>query len=238
MFDISEDDSSGKNQQLNKLKIKTSKIEFKKVSVKWPAASAEFDDNTLTGISFNVRQGQSLAVVGQVGAGKSTLLNAILGELPVLSGNSVVEGGIAYASQEYWIVTGSIRQNILCGAEMDPERYHRVIEAAALEQDFAQLPQGDSSIIGEGGVSLSGGQKARVNLARCLYVDADIYLLDDPLSAVDTRVSAHLVHNAINGFLQGKIRILVTHQLQYLKEFDQILVLKGVSHIIFIYESI
>ena len=169
-------------------------IEFSKVTVKWPVASAEFDETTLSGISFRARPGQCLAVIGQVGSGKTTLLNAILGELPVLSGRSVVDGRIAYASQEYWIITGSIRQNILCGAEMDPERYHRVIQAAALEQDFARLPQGDSSIIGEGGVSLSGGQKARVNLARALYIDADIYLLDDPFSEVD----AHTVSTLSN----------------------------------------
>lgn len=111
---------------------------------------------------------------------------------------------------------------------MDLERYLRVIRATSLEEDFDQLPRGDASIIGEGGVSLSGGQKARVNLARCLYVDADIYLLDDPLSALDTRVSAHIFQKAIQGLLHGKIRVLVTHQLQYLRGDDQVLVLKSV----------
>ena len=153
------------------------------------------------------------------------MLNAILGELPTLKGSLFVDGKIAYCSQEPWIITGTIRQNILCGLSMDPERYYRVLRAAALEQDFKQLPQGDSSIIGEGGISLSGGQKARVNLARCLYVDADIYLLDDPLSAVDTHVGAHIFQKAIKGFLHGKIRILVTHHLQHLKGSDQILLL-------------
>jgi len=138
----------------------------------------------------------------------------------------VVEGRIAYCSQEPWIITGSIRQNILCGSEMDPERYHRVIRATALEKDFKQLPMGDYSVIGEGGVSLSGGQKARINLARCLYVDADIYLLDDPLSAVDIHVGTHLFEKAIKRFLHGKIRVLVTHQLQHLKDTDKILLLK------------
>lgn len=145
-----------------------------------------------------------------------------------MSGNAVVQGRIAYCSQEPWIITGTIRQNILCGNEMDLERYLRVIRATALEQDFDQLPQSDYSVIGEGGVSLSGGQKARVNLARCLYVDADIYLLDDPLSAIDTRVGAHIFQKAIQGMLDGKIRILVTHQLQYLRGNDQVLALKSV----------
>ncbi len=142
----------------------------------------------------------------------------------------MVTGKIAYCSQEPWIITGTIRQNILCGAQMDPERYQQVIRVTALEQDLYKLPQGDYSIIGEGGISLSGGQKARVNLARCLYVDADIYLLDDPLSAVDTHVGAHLVQRAIKRFLRDKIRILVTHQLQHIKNMDHMILLKSVGH--------
>ena len=106
-----------------------------------------------------------------------------------------------------------------------------MIEAAALERDFTLLPKGDQTFMGERGISLSGGQKARVNLARCLYVDADIYLMDDPLSAVDTHVGRHLFDKASNGFLKDKIRILVTHQLQYLKDVDKILVLKEVSEL-------
>ena len=135
---------------------------------------------------------------------------------------------IAYCSQEPWIFNGSIQQMILCGKEMDSERYYRVIQATALEKDFKQLPLGDSSIIGEGGVSLSGGQKTRVNLARCLYVDADIYLLDDPFSAVDAHVSDHIFQKAIKGFLREKICVLVTHQLQHLNDMDRILLLKSV----------
>jgi len=162
----------------------------------------------------------------------------ILGELPSLEGRSVVKGRIAYCSQEPWIITGSIRQNILCGAKMDLERYHEVIQITALEQDLDQLPKGDHSIIGEVGISLSGGQKARVNLARCLYVDADIYLLDDPLSAVDTHVGAHLVQRAIKTFLREKICILVTHQLQHITNMDHIILLKlvGYGNMIFVSE--
>ncbi len=156
---------------------------------------------------------------------KSSLLNVILGELTPLKGSRKVIGKMAYASQEPWIFSATIRQNILCGSEYDAQRYKRVIKAAALERDFSLFPQGDHTAVGERGVSLSGGQKARVNLARCLYVDADIYLMDDPLSAVDTHVGRHLFDEAINRFLRGKIRVLVTHQLQYLKDADQILVL-------------
>jgi len=152
----------------------------------------------------------------------------ILGELKPARGNCKVKGTLAYASQEPWIYTGSIRQNILCGRFYDAQRYTKVIQAAALEKDFSLLPNGDKTIVGEKGYSISGGQKARINLARCMYVDADIYLMDDPLSAVDTEVGRHLFDQGVKGFLQGKTRILVTHQLQYLKDVDQILILKKV----------
>ena len=139
-----------------------------------------------------------------------------------------MKGKISYASQEPWIFSGSIRQNILCGSEFEQERYNEVIRVCALDRDLQLFPSNDETAVGEKGVSLSGGQKARINLARCLYVDADIYLMDDPLSAVDAHVGRHLVDEAINGFLRDKIRILVTHQLQYLNNVDKILVLKDV----------
>lgn len=144
------------------------------------------------------------------------------------SGICRVSGKIAYAPQEAWIFSGTIRQNILCGLEYDVKRYKKVVKACALEKDFSLFPNGDLSAVGERGVSLSGGQKARVSLARALYVDADIYLLDDPLSAVDTHVGRHLFDRGIKGYLRDKIRILVTHQLQYLRDVDQILILKDV----------
>jgi len=136
-----------------------------------------------------------------------------------------VYGKVAYASQEAWIFSGTIRENILCGAEYNEQRYRRVVEATTLARDLNLLPKGDQSLVGERGISLSGGQKARVNLARCLYV----YLMDDPLSAVDKHVGRHLFNEAINGFLKDKTRILVTHQLQYLKGVDKILVLREVN---------
>jgi len=152
----------------------------------------------------------------------------ILNELIPSKGKCTVKGEIAYASQEPWIFSGTVRQNILCGMELDVVRYSQVIQASALEFDLSKIPRGDETQVGEKGISLSGGQKARISLARCLYVEADIYLLDDPLSAVDAHVGSHIFNNAINGFLRGKIRILVTHQLQYLQNVDQILVLEHV----------
>ena len=140
-------------------------------------------------------------------------------------------GRLAYASQIPWIFSGTVRQNILCGLDYDADRYGRVIDACDLVDDICLFPNGDSTFVGERGVSLSGGQKARINLARTLYVDADIYLLDDPLSAVDTHVGRHLFDQAINTFLKGKIRVLVTHQLHYLKDIDQILLLRDVINL-------
>ena len=138
-----------------------------------------------------------------------------------MGGTCKVIGKVAYASQEPWIFTGTIRQNILCGLNYDPQRFYDVVKATALEKDFDVFPTGEETVVGEKGASLSGGQKARINLARCLYVDADIYLLDDPLSAVDTHVGQHMFIEAIDKFLHGKIRIIVTHQLQYLKDVNQ-----------------
>jgi len=132
---------------------------------------------------------------------------------------------LSYASQEPWIFAGNLRQNILFGLPYDESRYNETVRVCALEEDLKQLPYGDFTVVGERGVALSGGQKARVNLARALYRDVDIYLLDDPLSAVDTRVSRHLFEKCVKEYLRGRIRVLVTHQLQYLPHADHIIVL-------------
>ncbi|XP_056145091.1 ATP-binding cassette sub-family C member 4-like [Lampris incognitus] len=184
------------------------------------------DAPTLQNISFTVRSEQLLAVIGPVGAGKSSLLSAILGELSQERGMVKVRGELTYSSQEPWIFPGTIRSNILFGKEFVPHKYERVLRACALKRDVDLLPDGDLAVIGDRGANLSGGQKARVNLARAVYQDADIYLLDDPLSAVDAEVGKHLFEECICGLLRKKPRILVTHQLQYLKAADQILVLK------------
>ncbi|XP_042350397.1 ATP-binding cassette sub-family C member 4-like [Plectropomus leopardus] len=181
---------------------------------------------TLQNLSFTVRPEQLLAVIGPVGAGKSSLLNAILGELSQESGLVKVKGELTYTSQQPWILPGTIRSNILFGKELNPQKYDRVLRACALKRDMELLPGGDLAMVGDRGSNLSGGQKARVSLARAAYQDADIYLLDDPLSAVDAEVGRHLFEECICGLLKKKPRILVTHQLQYLKAADQIVVLK------------
>ncbi|KAF4111886.1 hypothetical protein G5714_006681 [Onychostoma macrolepis] len=157
---------------------------------------------------------------------KSSLLSTVLGELPAEKGVVKVKGELTYASQQPWVFPGTIRSNILFGKELQPQRYESVLRACALKRDMELLPDGDLTVIGDRGATLSGGQKARVNLARAVYQDADIYLLDDPLSAVDAEVGRHLFEQCICGILKDKPRILVTHQLQYLKAANQILVLK------------
>ncbi|KAG5878881.1 hypothetical protein JTB14_005772 [Gonioctena quinquepunctata] len=184
-------------------------------------------DNALDGINLTVPHGCLLGIIGPVGSGKSSLLQTILGELEVVKGNIKVNGKISYASQEPWLFGATVRQNIVFGAEFDKQRYHDVVKACALEKDFEQFDNGDLTIVGDRGASLSGGQKARINLARAVYNDADIYLLDDPLSAVDIHVSKHLYEECINGYLSKKTRILVTHQVHYLKDADHIIILNN-----------
>uniref|UniRef100_A0A1B0BGT0 Multidrug resistance-associated protein lethal(2)03659 n=1 Tax=Glossina palpalis gambiensis TaxID=67801 RepID=A0A1B0BGT0_9MUSC len=169
------------------------------------------------------------AVVGSVGAGKSTLLNVLLGEINADSGEVLVNGKISYCSQEPWVFEGTIRDNVVFVEEFNDRRYRRVLRACDLERDLELLPRGDLTVVGERGVSLSGGQKARINLARAIYRKADIYLLDDPLSAVDSQVGRHIFQSCINNFLAGKIRILVTHQLQYLNNIEHLILIAAGS---------
>ncbi|OCT92610.1 hypothetical protein XELAEV_18015666mg [Xenopus laevis] len=181
---------------------------------------------TLQNILCSVRPGELLAVIGPVGAGKSSLLSAVLGELPKDKGFVDIRGRIAYVSQQPWVFSGTVRSNILFGKDYVQEKYEKVLRVCALKKDMLQLEDGDLTIIGDRGVTLSGGQKARVNLARAVYQDADIYLLDDPLSAVDAEVGRHLFEKCICQALRKKLCILVTHQLQYLSAAKQILILK------------
>lgn len=161
-------------------------------------------------------------------------------------GTYSVNGTVSYASQEAWVFAATVRQNIIFGSEFDKKRYKEVVKACALEKDFEQFSNGDLTIVGDRGkigiiltvtlltkkklgASLSGGQKARINLARAIYREADIYLLDDPLSAVDIHVAKHLYDLCINGYLSDKTRILVTHQVHLLKDADHIIILNNVS---------
>ncbi|KAI4464485.1 atp-binding cassette sub-family c [Holotrichia oblita] len=199
-------------------------ISIKNITAKWSETSTE---NTLSNLSMELRPGKLIAVIGPVGSGKTSLLHAILKELPLEEGTLNVNGEISYASQEPWLFAGTVRQNILFGLPMERARYKMVVKRCALERDFTLLPHGDKTIVGERGVSLSGGQRARINLARAVYKQADIYLLDDPLSAVDTHVGKQLFEECVAGYLREKMVILITHQLQYLKEVDHIVILEN-----------
>ncbi|XP_052861311.1 probable multidrug resistance-associated protein lethal(2)03659 [Anopheles cruzii] len=198
-------------------------VQVEKAVARWDPKATEL---TLDGVDLHVQPGTLVAVIGPVGSGKSSLIHAILGELPLESGNIRVNGRVSYGSQEPWLFSGTVRQNILFGLPMDRERYRRVVKTCALERDFHLFPNGDKTIVGERGVSLSGGQKARISLARAVYRRAEVYLLDDPLSAVDSHVGRHLFDHCMRDYLRGRIVILVTHQLQYLQNADQIVVLK------------
>lgn len=211
-------------QQIASKTIDLPKIQISQASAKWDTDQQEY---TLRDITLHMEAGSLTAVVGYVGASKSSFLQLILKELPIESGGSVnILGSVSYASQEPFLFSGSIRQNILFGQPYDSERYRTVTRICALEQDFRQFSHKDNTIIGERGTTLSGGQKARVNLARAIYRTADIYLLDDPLSAVDPHVSKHLFDKCIKKFLHGKLVVLVTNQLEYLQKVDNVIYLE------------
>ncbi|XP_074741570.1 multidrug resistance-associated protein 1 isoform X2 [Strix uralensis] len=185
------------------------------------------DPPSLNSINFTVPEGSLVAVVGQVGCGKSSLLSALLGEMDKKEGYVVVKGSVAYVPQQAWVQNATLEDNVIFGREMNESRYKRVIEACALLPDIEILPTGDKTEIGEKGVNLSGGQKQRVSLARAVYCNADVYLFDDPLSAVDAHVGKHIFEKVIGpkGILKNKTRVLVTHAINYLPQMDTILVM-------------
>ena len=169
---------------------------------------------------------QSLTVItGPVGSGKSTLLSAIAGEVSNTSGKIAFQGTLVYVPQTAWVFSGTIRGNVLFGQPYDKPKYTRVMETCALTEDIQRFPEYDQTIVGERGEVLSGGQRARVSLARAVYSDADLYLLDDPLSAVDFKVGQHIFEKCLKGFLSDKTRLLVSHQEQHMKEADEVVVL-------------
>ncbi|KAJ9575183.1 hypothetical protein L9F63_025865, partial [Diploptera punctata] len=204
------------------------KKEPEKAAIAISKGSASWcETSTVCNLSLTALEGKLVAIIGQVGSGKSSLLHVILGELPLTEGNCKVNGSVSYASQDPWLFGATIRQNILFGSEFDKERYDKVLKVCGLQQDLQLLPQGDATSVGERGTSLSGGQKARINLARAIYRNADIYILDGPLSAVDSHVGKLVFDDCIKSYLKNKTRILVTHQLQYLQEADFIIVLNN-----------
>nr|XP_039333979.1 multidrug resistance-associated protein 1 isoform X2 [Saimiri boliviensis boliviensis] len=203
----------------------TNSITVRNATFTW----ARSEPPTLNGITFSIPEGALVAVVGQVGCGKSSLLSALLAEMEKVEGHVAVKGSLAYVPQQAWIQNDSLRENILFGCQLEEQYYKSVIQACALLPDLEILPSGDRTEIGEKGVNLSGGQKQRVSLARAVYCNSDVYLFDDPLSAVDAHVGKHIFENVIGpkGMLKNKTRILVTHGVSYLPQVDVIIVMSG-----------
>ncbi|KAG0273355.1 hypothetical protein BGZ95_010821 [Linnemannia exigua] len=183
---------------------------------------------TLANITLQIPDAHLTAVVGRIGQGKSSLLSALMGEMYKKQGTVKIYGDLAYVPQQPWILNATVQDNITFGKRFDQNLYDRIVFASGLQPDLDMLPAGDQTEIGERGINLSGGQKQRVSLARAAYQDADIYLLDDPLSAVDAHVDQHLWRELIGpqGLLKDKTRVLVTHGIHHLEEVDQIVVLK------------
>ena len=182
----------------------------------------------LNNIDVKIKQGSLCAVVGTVGSGKSSFLSALLGEMEKMTGTVEVQGKVAYVSQQAWIQNATLKSNIIFSSGLDDDKYNKVLSDCALTSDLDILPAGDQTEIGEKGINLSGGQKQRVSIARAVYADADVYFLDDPLSAVDSHVGKHIFDQVIgpSGCLAGTTRILVTHGVTFLPKVDQIIVFK------------
>ncbi|KAL3051995.1 hypothetical protein OYC64_002087 [Pagothenia borchgrevinki] len=211
----------------NSVDRKNTAADFAVTVVNGKFSWAKDDPPVLHNINVMVPQGSLLAVVGHVGCGKSSLLSSLLGEVEKLEGEVSIRGSVAYVPQQAWIQNATLRDNILFGKDYNEQKYRCVLEACALTPDLEVLPGGDMTEIGEKGINLSGGQRQRVSLARAVYSDTDVYLLDDPLSAVDAHVAKHIFDNLIGpeGCLKGKTRILVTHGISFLPQVDNIMVI-------------
>lgn len=199
-------------------------IEIKNGSFSWN----KHGDFLLNVGNISISKGSLVAIVGKVGCGKSSLLSCLLGDMVKKQGSVNIDGQVAYIPQEGWILNTTLKENILFGKPFQSRNYERVIAASALEQDLITMVNGDQTEIGENGVNLSGGQKQRVSIGRAVFANRDVYLLDDPLSAVDSHVGEHIFHNVISsahGLLRDKTRILVTNQIHFLEKMDQIIVM-------------
>ena len=188
------------------------------------------DDGYLNNINLTVKQGEFICIIGEVGSGKSSLIQAILNNMIILENNNtkiIVNGNISYVGQEAWIQNNTIQNNILFYQPYNAEKYNEILNLCELNQDLNSFEGGDLTEIGEKGVNLSGGQKARISLARAMYCDNDIYIMDDLISALDAHVGKNIMHNCIIGYLKGKTRILATHALQYTCFADRIYYMKN-----------
>jgi ATP-binding cassette, subfamily C (CFTR/MRP), member 4 len=220
--------SMKKTKRLHNIDNSSDKIalKFKNVTATW-VSGINSSNAGLSELNLEIMSGNFIAIIGSVGSGKSSFLQAILGELEIDDGELQVNGSLSYANQENFIFEGSIKSNVLFTEDYDEKRYNEVISVCGLKKDLEIFEHGDETLVGEKGISLSGGQKARINLARAVYKEADIYLLDDPLSAVDSHVGKNIFRDCIEKFLKNKTVLLVTHQIQHLNKLENIVVIEN-----------
>ncbi|KAM0052069.1 putative ABC-type xenobiotic transporter [Helianthus debilis subsp. tardiflorus] len=179
---------------------------------------------TLSDINIDIQVGSLVAIVGGTGEGKTSLISAMLGEIPPWENSTaIIRGTAAYVPQISWIFNATVRENILFGSKFEASRYWKTVEVTALQHDLDILPGHDLTEIGERGVNISGGQKQRVSMARAVYSNSDVYIFDDPLSALDTHVGREVFEKCIKEELRGKTRVLVTNQLHFLPQVDKII---------------
>ncbi|XP_026900272.1 ATP-binding cassette sub-family C member 12 isoform X3 [Acinonyx jubatus] len=211
---------------LKKQRLETYSVRSSAQEVAGPEEQSGSPTSVLHNISFVVRKGKILGICGNVGSGKSSLIAALLGQMQLQQGIVALNGTVAYVSQQAWIFHGNVRENILFGEKYDHQRYQHAVRVCALQKDLSNLPYGDLTEIGERGLNLSGGQRQRISLARAVYSNHEIYLLDDPLSAVDAHVGKYVFEECIKKTLSGKTIVLVTHQLQFLESCDEVILLE------------
>ncbi|GHG93833.1 ATP-binding cassette domain-containing protein [Streptomyces lanatus] len=200
-------------------------VELSGAAFAWPAS--EPAEPCLSEVDLRIAPGELVCVLGRVGSGKSALLAALAGTMRPVAGTADVSGSVVYLPQKAWIMQGTVAENIRCFSPHDPERYAAVVRATALEADLAAMPRGDATVIGERGTNLSGGQRQRIALARAAYEDADLYLVDDPTSAVDDSVAGVVLDQLISGVLADRTRIVVTHRLDFARRADRVIVVEA-----------
>ena len=179
-------------------------------------------------VNLTIYNGEFVCVLGDTGSGKTSLLESILNNMYKTTDDSViyVNGSISYVSQVPWISNDTVKNNITFHYDFKEHRYKEVIKICRLDKDIESLIGGDSTEIGENGINISGGQKSRISLARGLYADKDIYIFDEPTSAIDARVALSIIKKGLSGFLNGKTRILVTQTIEYAAFAERVLYMK------------
>jgi ABC-type multidrug transport system fused ATPase/permease subunit len=209
-------------------------IEFHNLTASWQTVSKpdlEYDSDeekdeedvtpfSLSHLNLEIPLGSKVAIIGKVGSGKSTFLSTILHDTTIDSGHICVRGSISYTSQQPWIMAGTIKDNITLGRAVDPFKLGKVLSLCELETDLKLFPNGSDTILGEGGINLSGGQQARLSLARALYQDSDVYLLDAPMASLDAKVAAKIFQNVVKEHLEKKTVLMVTHNREFVKDFE------------------